>query len=264
VAGERPDWEWYLQASELVAAGRLDDAESRIKTAFQAGHLWRVSLLAAPPLEPLRGRAGFEALAAEATRRVEALHLEPKLLVASASGRSGVAPMVMVLHGARGTGAEELERWRPATELGYIVAAAQSSQPTTADTFCWDPPRERILHDLGAIAKMLPPHGRIVMAGFSQGAWIALNQALEGRLFIAGSVVMVAPFAGPDANLPPAWRRLKVFIVVGEHDTYREPVERLARRLQERGHHVSIEVVPGLGHGYPEDFASRLPRLLRP
>jgi len=102
------------------------------------------------------------------------------------------------------------------------------------------------------------------MAGFSQGAWVALNLALEGRLVIAGSVVMVAPFAGPDGNLAPAWRRLKVSIVVGENDSYREPVERLARQLRERDHHISTEVVPGLGHAYPQDFASRLPALLRP
>src|SRR5579864_919096 len=101
--------------------------------------------------------------------------------------------MVLVLHGARGTAAEELERWRSATELGYIVAAAQSSQPATADTFCWDPPRERVRQDFDTIVRMLPAHGRVVMAGFSQGAWVALYLALEARLVISGSVVMVAP-----------------------------------------------------------------------
>jgi predicted esterase len=264
VAVERPDWEWYQRASAEVAAGRLDSAEQITADALAAGHLWRVSLLAAPSLEPLWGRARFEAVASEARRRVEARHLKPKVLVTTPGGSLGAAPMVLALHGANGTAAEELEQWRPATELGFIVAAGQSSQPTTASTFCWDPPRERVAQDLRAIAAGLPPHARVVAAGFSQGAWVALNLALEGRVLVAGSVVMVAPFAGPGQDLPAGWRRLKVAIVLGEQDVYREPAERLAEQLRQREHHVSLEVIPGLGHAYPPDFAARLPKLLRP
>jgi predicted esterase len=261
VAGERPDWEWYQQSSEQVGAGQLDAAEDRIEAALQAGHLMRVSLLLAPALEPLRGRARFESLAAEARRRIDALALEPKVLVAN-PGR--LAPLLLTLHGATGNAVDELERWRPATELGWIVAAGQSSQPATESGFCWDPPRERIWRDLRAISAMLPPHGRVIVAGFSQGAWIALNTALKADIIVAGAAIMVAPFAGPDPNLPPAWRRLRISILVGEDDVYRDPVERLAKLLKEREHHVFLDVVNGLGHAYPADFVERLPALLKP
>ena len=264
VAGERPDWEWYERARDAVVAGDLDAAEQFAADGLAAGHLIRVSLLLAPGLEPLRGRKRFEEIAAEARERVAARNLKPRLLVEPARNRAGVAPLLLVLHGARGNAAEELERWRAAAGLGFIVATAQSSQPATEDGYCWDPPRERIWQDLSAIVPNLPAHGRSVLAGFSQGAWVALNLALEGTLIVAGSVVMVAPFAGPDANLPPAWRRLKVTILIGEKDAYREPVETLAGQLKERGHHVSIDVIAGLGHVYPPDFEARLPALLRP
>jgi dienelactone hydrolase len=264
VAGERPDWEWYERARDAVAAGDLDAAEQSAADALAAGHLIRVSLLLAPGLEPLRGRKRFEEIAAEARGRAAARNLAPRLLVEPARNRAGVAPLLLVLHGARGNAAEELDRWQSATGLGFIVAAAQSSQPATADGYCWDPPRDRIWKDLRAIVPELPAHGRTVLAGFSQGAWVALNLALEGTLIVSGSVIMVAPFAGPDTNLPPAWRRLKVTILVGEKDAYREPVERLAEQLKERGHHVSVDVIAGLGHAYPPDFEARLPALLRP
>lgn len=263
MADERPDWKWYERVRDAVAAGDLDAAERSAADALAAGHLWRVSLLLAPAFEPLRGRPRYEEIAAEARHRVEALHLQPKVLVAS-PGRATAAPLLLVLHGARGNAADELERWRPATELGFIVAAAQSSQPATADGFCWDPPYERVSQDLHAIVAMLPAHARVVVAGFSQGAWVGLHLALEGRLVVAGSVVMIAPFGGPDPNLPPAWRRLRVSIVIGENDQYREPVEKLAEQLRGREHHVSLEVVAGLGHEYPTDLATRLPGLLRP
>jgi predicted esterase len=179
-------------------------------------------------------------------------------------GRPTAAPLLLVLHGATGDATRELERWRPATQLGFIVAAGQSSQPATADGFCWDPPRERVWADLREIVDMLPPHARVVIAGFSQGAWVALNLGLSGDLVQAGSVVMVAPFAGSAENLERAWRRMKVSILTGQEDVYRRGVEGLAEELRRRGHHVGLEVIPGLGHAYPADFESRLPGLLRP
>ena len=262
MTGDRPDWEWYRRASEQVAAEELDAAEKTIESALAAGHLWRISLLTTPALQALRGRDRFEALASEARRRVDARHLEPLVITAAPETQSTVAPLLLVLHGATSNASIELERWRPATRLGWIVAAAQSSQPATEDGFCWDPPRERVSEDLRRIAAKLPPHGRVVVAGFSQGAWIALNVGLQANLVVAGSVVMIAPFAGPDSNLPAAWRRLKVSILVGENDTYRTPVELLAQQLLQRHHHVSLEVISDLGHAYPADFVARLPALL--
>jgi pimeloyl-ACP methyl ester carboxylesterase len=262
VAGGRPDWQWYQLASEQVAADELDAAEETIEGALVAGHLWRVSLLTAPTLQALRGRDRFEALASEARQRVDRRHLEPLVITAAPRIQAHVAPLLLILHGATGNASAELERWHPATDLGWIVAAGQSSQPATSDGFCWDPPRERVAQDLRVIAAQLPPHGRVVVAGFSQGAWIALNLALQADIVVAGSVVMIAPFAGPDANLPSAWRRLRVSILIGENDTYRTPVELLARQLTQRDHHVALEVIPDLGHAYPADFVARLPNLL--
>ena len=264
VAGERPDWEWYERARNAVAAGDLEAAETSAANALAAGHLWRVSLLLAPALEPLRGRARFEEIAAEARRRAAARNLKPELVVEPPKNRAGIAPLLLAFHGATGNAANEICHWKPATDLGFIVAAAQSSQPATADGFCWDPPRERIWQDVRAIVSGLPVHGRTVLAGFSQGAWVALNLALKGDVIQAGTVVLVAPFAGPTEGLEPAWRRLKVSIVLGADDVLRADVERLAADLQKRGHHVSVEVVAGLAHAYPPGFEARLPALLRP
>lgn len=262
MAGERPDWTWYQDSMELVAAGRLDQAERRIAEALEAGQLWRASLLLSPTLDPLRGRPEFESLAAKARARVAARGLKPRVLIAPPAKARRLAPLVLVLHGARGNASAELERWRLATELGYFVAAAQSSQPATEDGFCWDAPRERIEEDPRAIATQLPQHARTVLAGFSQGAWVALNVALRADLVRAASVIMVGPFAGALSNLEPAWRRLRVAILAGDRDAYTPDVELLARELERRGHHVKLEVLPGVAHEYPPDFARRLPELL--
>ncbi|MGH7764432.1 MAG: hypothetical protein ACREOM_08455, partial [Candidatus Dormibacteraceae bacterium] len=244
MAAERPDWEWYRHASELVAEGRLDEAERVAASALEAGHLWRVSLLPAPALEALRGREVFESVAAEGRRRVAARNLKPSVLIVKPARMANLTPLLLAFHGSAGNAAAELERWRQAAELGYIVASGQSSQPATADGFCWDPPRERVWQDLNAIIGALPLHARVVLAGFSQGAWVALNAALSGDVVVAGGVIMVAPFGGPTANLERAWRRLRIAVLVGEEDVYRADVGRLAHDLEARGHHLWLEIIP--------------------
>lgn len=42
----------------------------------------------------------------------------------------------------------------------------------------------------------------------------------------------------------------------------REPAERLDGMFREAGVASHLEVVPGLGHAFPEDFADRLPEAL--
>ncbi len=240
----------------------LAGAAAYLRQELEAGRLWRVSLLTDPALAPLWEDPVCRQAIEAAKRRVDARGFQPDVLV-EPSAQAAVRPLLMVLHGARSTAAATLPLWRPARDLGYTVAAAQSSQPATEDSFCWDPPRERIWADLEAIAARLPAHGRVVLAGFSQGAWIALQAALRGQPFAAAGVVMVGTFVGALANLEPAARRLRIAILNGADDAYSERLDELRRLLADRGHRVTVEIVPGLGHAYPDDFAARLPGLLK-
>jgi predicted esterase len=260
-ASERRDFMWSGMLACHVALDDLTGAATTLRRALNQGCMWRVSLLADPTLAPVLADAACREIVDEARRRVAARNLRPEVLVESASG-PGVHPLLLVLHGATGTAAGTLPHWLPAREPGYTVAAGQSSQPASAEGFCWDPPRERVWQDLDAIASALPTHGRVVTAGFSQGAWVALNAALRGNPFPAAGVVMVGPFVPSPAQLEPGARRLRVAILAGADDPIGERVGDLEALLVERGHQVALEVIPGLGHAYPEDFAARLPGLL--
>ena len=250
--------ELRLRAERRDRAG----AAAYLRAELDAGRLWRVSLLSDPALAPLWEDAACRQVMEAAQDRVAARAFRPEVLIEEA-GEPGVRPLLLVLHGARSTAAATLPLWRPARELGYTVAAAQSSQPATEDSFCWDPPRERVWQDLAAIAARLPAHGRVVLAGFSQGAWIALQAALRGQPFPAAGAVMIGTFVGAIANLEPASRRLRIAILDGGDDAYTESLGELRKDLSDRGHHVMVEVLPGLGHAYPDDFAARLPGLLK-
>ena len=259
---DRRDYLWLAMLRSHLAENDLAGAAATLRRALDEGRLWRVSMLNTPGLEPVLADPACAAVIAEARRRVAARHFQPKVLVEPAAG-PGIRPLLLALHGARGTAADTLPTWQPARELGYTVAAGQASQPASAEGFCWDPPRERAWQDLRAIAAGLPPHGRVVLAGFSQGSWLALNAALAGQPVVAGGVIMVGTFIPPGMALEPSARRLRVAILHGADDPNGAELPALERALTERGHRVSVEVVPGLGHAYPPDFAARLPDLLK-
>lgn len=277
---ERSDWTWFPVAAVQARLGRQADAAATLRDALERDHLWRISLLNAIELD--LSLPDVAAVVSEAQARIERLHLEPRLLVETPSGATGIRPVLLAFHGATGNAELEMDAWRPATELGYVVAAAQSSQPSLMGGlppipvagagpaagpprptgFCWDPPDERIDQDLNQIFGRLPRHARLVLAGFSQGAWLALHLALEGARLPAAGVVMMAPFVGDLDRLPPTARRLRVAVLAGSDDSHTARVPELAERLARRGHHVEMHVVDGLGHAYPDDFAGRLPTLL--
>ena len=259
---DRRDYLWSQLAACHVALRDLPGAAAVMQRALNANCMWRISLLNDPALAAAVSDPVCREVIDQARRRVADRRFKPGVLVEAAAGPS-IRPLLLALHGATGCAAETLPRWLPARELGYTVAAAQASQPASADGFCWDPPRERVWQDLDEVAAMLPVHGRVVLAGFSQGGWMALQAALRGLPFAAAGVVMVGTFVGDLANMEPAARRLRVAVLNGAEDAYSDRLGELRTLLVERGHQVTLEIVPGLGHAYPHDFAARLPGLLR-
>jgi predicted esterase len=253
--------EWWQEAAASMEGGDVEKAVAAVRRASEAGRLWRLSAFGIPALEPLGEHPEVRPLLEAARARIARSDLKPRVVLA-APPPATTAPLLLHFHGARGSAAAELGHWTPALKRGWLVAAGQSSQPSGPDTYCWDPPEARVRQDLVAIAGQLPRHGRIVLTGFSQGAWIALQAALAGDLLPAASVVMVGPFFGAPEDLPPSARRLRIAVLVGGADHVTASRGPDLDSLRQRGHHLTVETVPGLGHEYPRDFASRLPGLL--
>jgi len=232
-----------------------------LQQALDSNALWRLSLLNVPELELVRSDPECQAVIEEARRRIEAKHYRP-LVIVERHTQGVMAPLLLHLHGANSDAASELPFWRGAAGLGWIVAAGQSSQPSAEDRFCWDPPPERTRQDLGEIADMLPAHARVVVSGFSQGAWVALQAALRSDIFQPAGVIMVAPFLAGTERLEPSGRRLRIAIILGGEDPSIRQPDAVIEALAARGHHVEAVRLVGLGHAYPDDFAEWLPRLL--
>jgi acetyl esterase/lipase len=48
-------------------------------------------------------------------------------------------------------------------------------------------------------------------------------------------------------------------MLVGSLEPHLDDCQRLAERLRSAGAHVKLDVIDGIGHDYPSDFAQRLP-----
>jgi phospholipase/carboxylesterase/tetratricopeptide repeat protein len=259
---ERRGYAWLFLAAAHCGLGRADAALEVLERAESENHLWRLQLLRLPELESLRADPRFDALAKRAQARVASRNFQARLLLAEPEPETTSPTLLLGLHGATSTAAEYHRHWLPATRLGCVVASTQSSQPATETAFCWDD-RSQVLRDLESVRDKLPEHGEIVLTGFSQGAGVALELALTGDLGPAAGVIAVAPSFPPPERLPDSTGTLNVEIVYGTGDSWGRTVPATAEALRRRGHRVTVEELPGLGHDFPPDFAGRLPALLR-
>ena len=179
-----------------------------------------------------------------------------------ATGQARAA--LVVLH-ARGERAEHaVERWTDAGDLLLVVP--HSTQAFDMRSGCWDDPQvaqadvRRAVHSaLAEVDDKLP----LLIGGFSQGAALAVYLAADQRLQGIGGCIAVAPSAGwareligPDL---PSLDGLRCVLLMGTLDPRHDDCQRLAEQLRAAGAEVNLDVIEGLGHDYPADFAQRLP-----
>jgi hypothetical protein len=258
---ERRHYSWFLVAYTSMLLGRHLDAVAAIEAAEAENRLWRAGALRNAQFDALRAEPRFIALLDRLDARIAARGFRPRLLVATPEGHRADAPLLLGLHGATSVAQDLHRQWLPALALGCAVASAQSSQPATEEAFCWDD-RDLVHRDLRALLPELPPHGEVVLTGFSQGSAAALDLALAGDVVPARGVIGVAPSYPPGAGFPDAAGPLRVVILRGLDDPWGRTVPATVESLRAGGHTVRLEDVPGLGHDYPPDFAQRLPGLL--
>lgn len=259
--------------------GQAEAALAALREGLARGLWWSATMLQDPDLDLIRDRAAFQEVVAEGERRRQEAErtTPPDSLVLSpdtaAGGRAGQPPpLLLALHGAGRTAADDAPAWEALRRAGLLVALPQSSSPMSNDRYWWPDPG-RAARDLawawerlGTTSPFDP--GRVILAGFSQGATMALRLALEGRPIPARGVLAVAPAVrDPDAFaplIPPARDRgLRAWFLVGEEDPLVGPVRRLAGAMQGQGFPCRLVVLPGLGHDFPADFTARAVEAVR-
>jgi len=178
-------------------------------------------------------------------------------------------PVVVWLHGfgaSPGLGNYE----DMANELGVAFLGVSGTIPHGMSSFAWADDKAKDQARIDAAfeemkERLTPEPGKILFYGFSQGAAVATELAVENPLKYAGAIVM-SPGSNKEASLPESPVRggsLQTFVIsCGEHehpDTvarskfYSEGLERLKTN-------VVSKVYPGMDvHALPHDFYERFP-----
>lgn len=177
-------------------------------------------------------------------------------------------PLLLALHGDQENERDSAPFWGTASRAGWTVGLVRSSQTRFSDAYGWDD------IDLGAAelrehletlreASPEPGDAPVVLGAYSAGAEVALNALLHDEL-PADGLVLVSPWLAEPAEWVEAMGRLegrtpRFALIAGTEDAEgREATESLAEAMQEAGLEFRLELVPGMGHDYPADFAARL------
>ncbi len=254
--------------------GRPEDALQTLRACLDEG-LWLNPdrLRKDPDLAPIRDHPELPAVITESERRRERQQRKvvPELRVRAPDDgghRDGPPTLLMALHMHGGDADETLEHWRSACRSGVLVAAAQGTVLAGPHEYAWgENAQTEIAAHVDSLRREYPfDPERVVLAGASQGAGVAVGLALRqrpvpSRGFISVAGVPPADVSGADlaarADAAASVGVRGVFIT-GEEDFARERIVDTHTTLRDDGLAVRLELIPGLGHDYPGDFAQRL------
>jgi predicted esterase len=163
-------------------------------------------------------------------------------------------PLIIALHGEGSEPADIFPAFRAlASRVGAVLAVPQAVDPA-GNGFSWDTPAKAdfiVLRAIGQARRRAPvDRGRIVLAGFSQGASMTYHVALRHPDLFKG----VMPIAGvydqerTPIPLPPPKQWPRFAILCGGEDRLVDESRRAATLLEEAGAPVTIRILEGVGH----------------
>ncbi len=264
--------------------GNFDQAVHALHEGIQHGVWWTEETLRDPDLDPVRSKPEFASILAECQRlkQKSAKTAKPELLVKSPTGiTSGKSwPVLVVCHQRYGVSPDQTaHEWSSILRNGVGLAVPWSSQVYAYDGRCWDNP-DIAEKDLAWVYSELKKHqgidlDRLVLAGFSQGAALAIYLTLK-RAFPSKGFIAVAPSDWVVPESKPATERdrpspaftafiqaskgkgFRGQIIIGENDPFLKKIEFLKDEMIHRGLDCKYSFEPGIGHEYPHSFDSKL------
>lgn len=260
---------FYWSARLHAVLGRAESAVDALKAGLADGHWWSDVLLLHSDLLGLRDQPGFRHVFVESTKRSAGAcaAASSRVLVLPPEAGSAEAPLLLALHG-RGVEASKFGmHWRAAgIETDVLLAVPQSTQMLADGLFCWDDSSRAQSEILAALEKVAGAYSfnrrRIILAGFGQGADLAIRLTLAGavegcRAFLAVGPTMLGVSADQyharaGEGLPGSrTREVHGWLGVGMESTRRTACERFARESGSRGHSVRLSLI----HGMTDEFS---------
>ncbi|OWR26543.1 hypothetical protein CDO73_25970 [Saccharibacillus sp. O23] len=184
------------------------------------------------------------------------------------AAEAAARPLLLALHGDQENERDSAPFWGTASRAGWTVGLVRSSQTRFSDAYGWDDidlGAAELREHLETLRGSAPEPGGapVALGAYSAGAEVALNALLHDEL-PADGLVLVSPWLDEPGEWVEAMDRLegrtpRFALIAGAEDAEgREAMESLVEAMQEAGLEFRLELVPGMGHDYPADFAARL------
>jgi predicted esterase len=265
----------YNAACAHALAGEAQAALDWLRRAGTRGFAGARSIDEDPDLALVRGHQGFgEATAVIRANRERMFenfkaHAErSKILTFLPPGEpEGPRPLIVVLHGYGDEPRFNAELYRKAAaKRGAIVAAPSGLRPGPGGRgFSWTFRDEAEWWVLRAIERLSAKHAvdpeRVILAGFSQGANVALAVGLVHPDRFAGLLPVAGHYEADRMPLPEGGGP-RVYLLTGARDPSVESFRSAETLMLEAGIEVRLRVVPGLRHAYPRSTTAELGRAL--
>jgi phospholipase/carboxylesterase len=222
-----------------------------------------------PDLASLRGDARLASVREEVARNRDALMAEVREHIAQAPVAFHVSPpayergtarspLLVALHGFGSSAAEMVPAFEYFADASGAVLALPQGPTATGEGFDWVSAdhADAVVTRTLEVARQRYPYDRrqVVLAGFSQGAGMALRVALRHPEVFRGVVAIAGrydPILVPGTKVDPKARRLRVMLMVGAEDGAAENNRETERRLEAAKFDVRLRVYPKLGHRLP-------------
>lgn len=250
-----------LQACVLAAKRDPPEALRILTLATEDGAWWAPEHLEHDhDLAPVRELPGFDAIVEESRRRWTAGNsaLDRSADILLMPRNETPSGLIIALHGADQEADDAVKAWAMAVNSGLALAAVRSSQLESPRYHSWTD-QARAAADIADAYANLSDELRslpVIAAGFDAGGRAALLWALQQQPVPVVGVLAVAPTITAEELPTDRATLMRATIVVGDQDPLMQQMHGIHDVLGPEG--FGLEVIPGLGHSFPDGFSSRL------
>ena len=252
----------YRTAAAYAMAGELNKAMAWLETSAERGYSGVRTFETDADIDVLRPLPAFvDVLArvnANAAERIDvfkaaAKDAEPVMIRPRGHDSEKPTPLLIALHGTGGTGKATARQWRgAAARAGAILIAPDAIRPS-GNGYAWvfRDESEWYVEDLIEQAKKDYTIGPVILAGFSQGANIAMAMGRSHPDLLDAVIPVCGHWEDDAAAMPrdatgPNW-----YLMIGERDPWVATNTSAERALDEAGMDAELRVLPRLGHQVP-------------
>ncbi len=266
----------YNAGCVLALMGEPDAAVEALGHAAELGFSAVTTFRTDPDLASVRGHPGYLA----ALKRVEETHQREFAdfkqradrsvpLIYPPPGESGERqPLIVLLHG-RGGRAEKIARlFRPsAAKIGAVLVVPEAFE-AFGDGFQWgrvDDAVYRVEHAIEFAAERHPiDRRRVIVAGFSQGAYVSLvSVARHPRRFAGALAIGACDVRGFELGGKPFEDPPPIYVGIGSKDRAIDGCRPMVGLYESAGFEVKYRVYKGYGHVFPANYTWEIDRALR-